>query len=89
MARIGRATFSKSGLTIDYGGLEFIRIRGYKANDLEVNSNAEYWISGPPRDGADRLYGERIPIEIDDDIREEYWRDIREQPERINDRSSF
>lgn len=27
-------------------------------------------------DGADRLYGGRLPIEIDEDIRGEYWASI-------------
>jgi len=33
---------------------------------------------------ADRLYGERLPIYIDDDIREEYWTKIRNLPNCIN-----
>jgi hypothetical protein len=49
-------------------------------------SGEDYWISGPKRNGGDALYGGSAPIEIDDDIREEYWRDIRRQPERIHER---
>ena len=36
------------------------------ANYFEVESGGEYWISGPKKDGSDRLYGERVPIEIDE-----------------------
>ena len=46
-----------------------------------VDSGEEYWISGPRRDGADRLYGESTPVEIDADVREEYWTEIRRQPQ--------
>jgi hypothetical protein len=36
-----------------------------------VDSGEDYWISGPKRDGDDRLYGSRNPVEIDEDVREE------------------
>lgn len=81
VARIGRVTFSKSGRSLTYAGKEFIPIRGFKANYLETASNEEYWIAGPKRSGGDRLYG-TSPVEIDDDVREEYWTEIRNQPER-------
>jgi hypothetical protein len=32
------------------------------------------------------LYGSGIPIPIDEDVREEYWRDIRRDADRINQR---
>ena len=76
-------TFSKSGATLYYRGRSFQTLRGRglsKANYFEVETGDEYWISGPRGDGADRLYGERLPIEIDDDVRVEYWTDIRRQP---------
>lgn len=81
-ARIGRVTFSKSGATVSYRGRSFQTLsgQGYKANYFDVETGARYWISGPRRDGADRLYGERLPVEIDDDVRVEYWTDIRHQP---------
>jgi len=31
------------------------------------------------------MYGSALPVEIDEDVRTEYWRDIRGQPERIDD----
>ena len=82
-ARIGRVEFSKTGRTLYYGGKSFQSLKGsgFKANYFELESGDEYWISGCKRDGSDRLYGERVPVEIDDDVREEYWNEIRDQPE--------
>lgn len=86
-ARIGRVEFSKTGKTIYYQGRTFqsLKGRGFKSNFYDVESGEEYWISGPRKDGADRLYGERALVEIDPDARLEYWRDIRELPERRNE----
>jgi hypothetical protein len=42
---------------------------------VEVETGEEFWISGPRRDGADRLY-----------VRDEYWVEIRRQPSRVNER---
>ena len=82
-ARIGRVSFSKSGATLYYAGREYRTLRGhgFKANYFDVETGDHYWISGCRKDGADRLYGERVPVEIDEDVREEYWTEIREQPE--------
>jgi hypothetical protein len=83
-ARIGRVSFSKSGSTLYYAGRSFRSLKGQgsKANYYDVESGEHYWISGPRKDGADRLYGERLPVEIDDDVREEYWTSIRREPHR-------
>lgn len=82
-ARIGRVTFSKSGRTLYYGDQAFQSLKGegYKANYFETTTGDWYWISGPRRDGADRLYGERVPVHVDEDAREEYWVTIRRLPE--------
>ncbi len=82
-ARIGCVSFSKSGATVYYAGREFrtLRGRGFKANYFDVETGDHYWISGCRKDGADRLYGEHLPVEIDEDVREEYWTKIRGQPE--------
>ncbi len=85
-ARIGRVEFSKTGKTIYYQDLTFQSLKGtgFKANYFCVETEEDYWISGCRKDGQDRLYGERLPIEIDDDIREEYWTKIRNLPENKN-----
>lgn len=82
-ARIGRVSFSKAGATLYYRGRTFRSLKGpgSKANYFDVATSEPYWISGCRKDGADRLYGERLPVEIDEDVREEYWISIREQPE--------
>lgn len=85
-ARIGRVTFSRTGCTLYYRDQTFQSLKGhgFKANYFEIATGDSYWISGPKRDGSDRLYGERIPIEIDADVREEYWTSIRGLPEYID-----
>ena len=86
-ARIGRVTFSKTGATIYYRGRSLATLKGsgFKSNYFDEETGEEFWVSGPRRDGADRLYGEARPVEIDDDVREEYWVEIRELPSRRHD----
>ena len=86
--RIGRVTFSKTGSTIYYQGRSFRRVRGCKHNYEEVETSEPYWISGPKRNGGDALYGGSSPIKIDDDVREEYWRNVRRQPEKVHDHAA-
>jgi hypothetical protein len=79
-ARIGRVTFSKTGKSISYGVRTFQSLKGsgFKANYFDTDTGEKFWISGPRKDGEDRLYAESSsPIEIDPDVAEEYWRDIR------------
>ena len=85
-ARIGRVTVSRSGATLSYRGCSFQSLKGagFKANYREVESGEEHWISGPRKDGRDRLYGERLPVPIDEDVRVEYWLEIRNQPDRVH-----
>ncbi|MGA2103306.1 MAG: mannose-1-phosphate guanylyltransferase [Candidatus Sulfotelmatobacter sp.] len=85
-ARIGRVTFSKTGKSVYYKGHLFFSLKGsgFKANYRSEQSGEEYWISGPRRDGQDRLYVSNIPVEIDEDVREEYWTEIRKKPECKN-----
>ena len=80
-ARIGRVTFSKSGQSIYYKGRRYARSSaiGSKANYLDVETREGYWISGCKGDGTDALYS--TTVEIDDDVREDYWTQIREKPE--------
>ena len=84
-ARIGRVTFSKTGRTLYYRGHAFRRASGFKFNYWDVKNGGEYWISGPRRDGEDRLYASNLPVEIDEDVRDDYWTDIRNCPERKRD----
>lgn len=78
-ARIGRVTFSKTGATLYYRGRAFRSLKGagFKANYYDIETGAEFWISGPRRDGADNLYGGAQPVVVDPDVAQEYWREIR------------
>ena len=82
-ARIGRVTFSKTMKTIYYEDQSFQSFRGFKANYYDLKTKKEYWISGPRKDGKDRLYVGGAPVEIDEDVREEYWIQVRNQPGNI------
>lgn len=76
-ARIGRITFSKTGQSLYYESKTFSSLngRGFKANYYDVETREEYWISGCHKDGRDALYS--TTAEIDEDVREEYWTEIR------------
>ena len=78
-AWIGRVRFSKSGRTVYYRGLALQSCggQGIRGNYRDVESGDEYWVSGPKRDGTDRHWAGGGPVLIDEDVVEEYWRDIR------------
>lgn len=79
-ARFGRVTFSKSGRSVHYNGRTFQKVgSGYKYNHITEDNGDHFWISGPRKDGEDRLYVGSKPVEIDADVEREYWRDIRGQ----------
>lgn len=82
-ARIGRVTFTRTGATLYYGNKSFQKLKGsgFKANYFDLETGEHYWISGPRRDGTDRLYKSDWPVEIDEDVRDEYWTQIRKKPE--------
>lgn len=86
--RMGRVTFSKTRRTLYYRGQRFRSLKGagFKSNYYCVETGEDYWISGPKRNGGDALYGGSSPIEIDEDVREEYWRNIRGEPARVHER---
>ncbi len=87
-ARIGKVRFSKTGKTLKYNDREFQSLKGsgYKANYFEVETGGWYWISKCRRDGNDGLY--KTTVFVDQDIRAEYWEDIRNMPDR-KDQESF
>src|SRR5260370_3223060 len=82
-ARIGRVEMTRLRKTLYYRGRTFRTLggSGFKANFYDIETGEEFWISGPRRDGADRLYGERVPVEIDEDVRMEYLTKIRRLPQ--------
>jgi hypothetical protein len=85
-ARIGRVTFSKSGLSVYYNGKLFQRLKGSGVcggNYFDAQTREEYWISGPKHFSPDRHWAGGSTVHIDEDVAAEYWRDIRkcEPPE--------
>ena len=54
-------------------------------NHFDPETGDEYWVSGPKKNGQDRFPWAGEKIRIDPDVREEYWTQIRNQPERVND----
>lgn len=80
--RTTRITYSKSRSSVYFQGrrLQTLAGTGYKANFYDVETGEHYWVSGPKKNGQDRLYGG--VVDIDEDVREEYWTEIRKLPER-------
>lgn len=87
VARIARVELSKTERTVYYDGRTLIALAGHsaKANFRDEDTDEEFWISSPRRDGSDSLVAG--VVEIDDDVREEYWLEIRRLPSRIGDRT--
>jgi hypothetical protein len=83
--RIARVGLSKTGRTVYYDGRTFQGVG--RGEYIDSESGESYWFSGPRTDGNDRK-GNRpgsFPIEIDEDVRQEYWRDIRGLPQRCTE----
>jgi hypothetical protein len=80
--RIGWVELSRSGRTYRYRGRQLAKTKsGYKFNCVDEETGEEYWVSGPHRDGADKLYGGIV--QIDEDARVEYWTEIRRMPSQV------
>ncbi len=86
-ARIGRVTWNKSGKTLLYDGKKFQSLRGsgIGGNYFDIETREEYWISGCKKNGGDRHGCGGGPVDIDDDVRQEYWTEIRAEPQRANE----
>ena len=80
-ARIGRVTILRNGKSLRYRNQKFQSLRGagFKSNYYDVDTLDHYWISGCHEDGPDALYSNTV--EIDEDVMEEYWTEIRRMPE--------
>ncbi|MEM7626761.1 MAG: 1-deoxy-D-xylulose-5-phosphate synthase [Planctomycetota bacterium] len=82
-AKIGRVRYSKTGKTIYYDGKRFQSLKGgYKANYFDTETGEQYWITGCRKDGVNALYP--VEVEVDEDAAEEYWVEIRKQPEQMH-----
>ncbi len=92
-SRSGKTIYYKDmALVRLYKGGIYGNYAGYNRKDYDEWQNSgetgfcpgylgEFWVSGPKKNGQDRLY-EYPAIHIDEDVREEYWRDIRKLPEQ-------
>ncbi|MEM7277934.1 MAG: 1-deoxy-D-xylulose-5-phosphate synthase [Pseudomonadota bacterium] len=86
--RISRVNFSKTGKSIYFNDLTLVSTKGtpLKANYFCEETLEDYWVSNPKRDGNDSLFP--AVVEIDADVRAEYWTNIRKSPESV-DKKSF
>lgn len=85
-ARIGRVHFSKTGRTLYYDGRE---LKGGHGTFHDVKTGEYFHIQRVRHDGMDRSEGRKrgsFRVMIDDDVREEYWREVRGEPNRRNER---
>lgn len=74
-ARIGWVTFSQSGRSVYYQGLQLSRIKGggISGNFIEDESRSEFWVSGVKRSGSNAHPSERsIAVVVDADAMEAY-----------------
>ncbi len=83
--RVGWVELSRSRRSYHYAGRELLKVKsGYKYNCVDVETGEHFWVSGPRKDGADKLYGG--VVEIDDDARVEYWTNVRQRPDLARER---
>ena len=83
-AWISRVTFSKTGKMIYWRDKKLQRGNVVDANHFDVETGDDYWVSGPKKNGQDRHPCGGGKVRIDPDARDEYWTEIRNQPERAN-----
>lgn len=83
-AWIGKGFFSKTGQTIYFNGLVFLKgERHSSGNHLEFLSGDSYWISGIKKNGGDRHWAGGGRIKIDKEVVAEYL-DITKLPKLPN-----
>ncbi len=75
-AWISRVRFSKSGRSVFFKGRELLNIggRGTSANYVDVETREQYWVSGPKKNRQDRHWAGGGPVEIDENVRAEYFK---------------
>jgi hypothetical protein len=80
-ARIGRVRLSKTGRTLFYGGRELRGMGQPWYQDTETGES--FWIHPAPKRFKKQT---SIAAEIDEDVRAEFWTEVREEPERAYER---
>jgi hypothetical protein len=59
----------------------------FKGNFYDIERGEEHWISGAKKNGADGLYGPR-PRPLDPEVREQSWTIIRNQPSKVQNKTT-
>jgi hypothetical protein len=80
--RIGWVELTRSRSGYRYDGRLLLKVRGYKYNCVDEETGQTYWVSGPKKNGEDKLYGGLV--KIDEDARVEYWLNIRNLPQNLD-----
>lgn len=82
-ARIERVASSKTGRTLFYGGRTLVGSgQPWYRDD---STGEQFHIQRARRDGLDRSEGRKrgsFPVEIDEDVRDKYWTEVRGEPKR-------
>jgi hypothetical protein len=89
-ARIGRVSFSKTGKTLYYNGFSLAGMGRAWCRDVE--SGDPYGIQAARQDGRDRGGKNKrgsFRVQIDDDVRQKYWSEIRRRPNRSHERVTY
>ena len=77
---ISRVKFSKTWQTAYWHGRTLRRWTGlFDANFFDIDTNEEFWLSGPHRDRRDTRYSSMVP-KVDEDVREDYERFLAGEP---------
>ena len=78
LATISKVYYSKSGRSLYYKGKKLTSLKGagFKSNYIDIENGVHYWVSGPKKRGGNRLYGGDAGLVIDDDVAEEYNRNL-------------
>ncbi|MDA3800233.1 MAG: 1-deoxy-D-xylulose-5-phosphate synthase [Kiritimatiellae bacterium] len=90
-AKICRMKIGKGAINLHYQGKTYHQVnRPAGCGNYEDQETGEMcWICAPHKKGADRCpWAKKSPVFIDEDIREEYWAKIRNEPKkRLNART--
>ena len=75
-AWISRVRLSKSGRSVFFRGRELLNIggSGVSGNFIDIETREEYWVSGPKKDRQDRHRAGTGLVEIDPDVRDDYFK---------------
>ena len=94
-SKSGRTIYYRDMAFMAVGDGNYGNYYGCNKEDYLTNQNSgeckqlpyeAYWISGPKRNGQDRLYANPV-VHIDEDVRMEYWTLIRRMPSHCPKRS--